>query len=242
MNKGQLRARLRVKLDDVAVPQLWDDDTLDLYINEAEREVAFRARCLRDETTPAVCQVALVADQQRYVLDPRVFEVLHARINGQRYDLERNTSGSFRGYQNSGVACEYGIDREGATLVLTLNTPTPAANPDPTRIDMTVLRYPLNGMVDDADPAEVANEYQIPMLDWAVYLAFDTPNSDINGQNLKKKDDAEARFTARFGERVDANVERKRLRHRAPITVPDGVFRTSSLHRRGYHPTPNDPE
>lgn len=235
----QLRERYRTRVDDRAEPQLWTDADADAFLNEAVREAAVRARLFRDETTPAVCQVALVAGQTRYPLDSRVIEVIHARINGENDDLFRNVNGAFRGWQyGTGTADEYAVVREGANLVLVLDRAPPAAPAIITRVDLAVYRLPLNDMVADTDPCELPLELQFPMLHWAAYLSFDTPNSDQT--DTKRRDDAEAAFEKAFGERVSADIYRKQLRHMAPSWGGQQT-RLGAL-RRGYHPSVNDPE
>lgn len=239
MNLLELRNRYRTRVDDREEPQLWSDEDADAFINEACREAAVRARLFRDETTPSICQVPLVAGQTRYVLDPRVIEVIHARINGERDDLNRNVSGAFRGWQyGTGCADEYAIVREGASLVLVIDRTPPDPPATITRIDLVVYRLPMNDMVDDTDPCELPVELQFSMLDWAAVLSFESPNSDKT--DTKRRDDAEARFTAKFGERESADVYRKKLRHKAP-SWGGNASRLGAL-RRGYHPSVNDPE
>lgn len=143
MDLAWLRDRFRTRVDDREEPMLWSDADVDAFLNEAQREAAVRARLFRDETTPSICQVTLVAGQTRYLLDPRVIEVIHARINGENDDLLRNVSGAFRGWQyGTGTADEYAVVREGATLVLVLDRAPPDPPATITRIDLVVFRLP----------------------------------------------------------------------------------------------------
>lgn len=243
MNLGTLRARWRTRVDDRAEPFLWEDDEADGFLNEAVTEVAIRTHCFRDETTPSLCVVPIVADQTRYPLDPRVLEVLHARIDSHRCDLDRSTAGYFRGYRSPGMPQEYAVELEGPRRVLVFDRP-PQATPPMTEVNLVVYRTALNPMVDDADECELPEEWCVPLLHGAAMLAWNTPNSDVNAASVSKlRDDAEARFTAYFGPRPSAATLRKRLRHQGPISGARGpISWYERLRQSRYHPSPNDPE
>lgn len=243
MNLGDLRQRYRTRVDDRAVPYLWDDTDANGFLNEAVTEVAIRTRCFRDETTPSICSIPIVAGQTRYVLDPRVLEVLFAKIDGKRHDLDRCADTNFRGYRGVGMPSAFAVVLEAPNLVLILDRP-PQADPPVGNLDLVVFRKALNVMEDDGDECELPDEYQIPMLHWAAALSWSTPNSDMQPAAVaKNRDDAEARFTAYFGERVSAKVARKRLRHSGPISGSAGPLTNyERLRLNRYHPSPNDPE
>jgi hypothetical protein len=243
MNLGTLRARFRTRVDDRAEPFLWDDDEAAGFLNEAVNDVAVRTLCFRDETTPSLCQVTISANQTRYLLDPRVIEVIHAQIDDRRCDLERSLTGLFRGYRSPGVPQEYSVELEGPRRVLVLDRP-PQVTPPLTTINLVVYRTALNPMFDDGDVCELPEEWCVPMLHGAAMLAWSTPNSDVNlASSSKLRDDAEARFNAYFGPRPNATTIRKRLRHRGPISGAGGPlsWRARLLLNR-YNPSPNDPE
>lgn len=243
MNLGTLRARFRTRVDDRAEPFLWEDDEVDGFLNEAVTEVAIRTHCFRDETTPSVCVVPLVAGQSRYPLDPRVLEVLHARVDDLRCDLERSMTGLFRGYRSPGTPQEYAVELEGPQRVLVLDRPPPA-DPPLTQLNLVVYRTALNTMVDEGDDCELPEEWCVPLLHGAAMIAWNTPNSDVNVASTSKlRDDAEARFTSYFGPRPSASTTRKRLRHRGPVSGSGGPLTwIERLRVNSYRPSPNDPE
>lgn len=88
MNLGELLSELRENLladfsDQVAgtrKDQLWTDETLVRYINEAQNRFAKRAECLRDAVTPDTCTVTMVAGQRDYALHPKVIGVLSGKF------------------------------------------------------------------------------------------------------------------------------------------------------------------
>ena len=243
MNLGTIRDKFRTRVDDRAEPFLWTDDEANGFINEAVNEVALRTHCFRDETTPSLCVVPIVVGQVRYPLDPRVLEVLHARIDSHRWDVKRSTTGYFRGYRSPGMPHEYAVELEGTRRVLVLDRPPQATLPL-TQLNLVVYRTALNEMVDDGDECELTNEWCVPLLHGAAMFAWDTPNSDVNPASISKlRDGAEARFTAYFGPRPSAATIRKRLRHQGPISGARGPLTWyERLRLSHYHPTPYDPE
>src|SRR5678816_2372710 len=68
---------------------IWTDESLVMYINEAQNRFATKTLLLRDETTPEVTEITLVEGQEVYSLDSRVRALYGARIGNLR--LSRTT-------------------------------------------------------------------------------------------------------------------------------------------------------
>lgn len=60
--------------------RLWSDKALLRRLNQAQREAASRALLLRDSATPRICALAVVANQVRYAMDPRIIKVHSLRL------------------------------------------------------------------------------------------------------------------------------------------------------------------
>lgn len=198
---------------------LLSDKALVRYINDAQNKFASQTLCLRDETTPPVTEIVLVAGQETYALDSRVVAVHTVRSSTRRrlkattYGFLAGTYGDMsRGYatewcQNDGAPVYFYTDRETQRMGV---YPAPSAefiltNP---KLFMQVSRLPLEQLVAeklDAVP-EVASQYHLDMLEWAAYRAL--MNSDIEIESMGK---ASAR-RARFNETVkQLRAERDRL-------------------------------
>jgi hypothetical protein len=91
MNVGELLTQLRLELSDpvntvspgttnLSNDALWPDSQLINYLNWAEREFATRIQFYRDVTS-TMTQIALVAGQSDYPLDPRILSVLSVQLN-----------------------------------------------------------------------------------------------------------------------------------------------------------------
>lgn len=226
MKLQQLIDTYRSRADDRAAPFLHDDAEVTGFANEAEREAAERSLCLRDSTTPSICQITLTEGQRSYPLDARVIDVVSARVRGMRHHLERagsDTELECR-YHPPGIAQRYAVIESGGTCVLVLDRDMP----DPTTIttpgfapyiDLTVYRRPLNTMVDPDDEPEINPSKHMDLIYWMLFLGYSTRDSDADDEQKASTNDA--RFTLAFGEKIDANVKRKQLRHRPPVCRPE---------------------
>lgn len=226
MKLQQLIDTYRSRADDRAAPFLHDDAEVTGFANEAEREAAERSLCLKDSDTPSICQIALVQGQRRYPLDARVIDVVSGRVRGMRDFLTRagsDTELECR-YHPPGIAQRFAVIEAGGTCVLVLDRDVP----DPADvfvpgyapyIDLTVYRRPLNTMQDVDDVPEINPAKHMDLIYWMLFLGYSTRDSDAGDDQKASTNDA--RFTLAFGEKIDANVKRKQLRHRPPVTRPE---------------------
>jgi len=65
----------RLKLDDTVKNNLWDDPELLSYLNTSHNEWCRETGCLRDDATPAICQIPLIANKLTYPMDRRITEI-----------------------------------------------------------------------------------------------------------------------------------------------------------------------
>jgi hypothetical protein len=223
---AELRTALRQRLDDLASPQLWSDDELTAYLNEAQREAAERALLLYDSSS-SVTQLRVSAGTALYNVDPLVLRIDRAVLASNGNVLRRTTTDEL----DNEVCHWLYIDAYGVASANTpweLRTGQPRGYieqigsirlvPIPTSDDLVKLslwRVPLEDMADDGDEPEIPPRHHARLIDWGercAYLKRDSDTYDANKAAL-----AEARFTAFFGERPDANVQRKRQIRRVPI-------------------------
>lgn len=178
---------------------LWTDETLLTYINEAHRRFATRALLIRDGTTPEVTEVTLVAGQSEYPLHSSVIGVLSAKIVGNVTDLARTGHYNLAGarmatdspfdvnqLQNatSGMPVAFSTDEQlvegdgcNVESVVMRVYPIPDTDAAGSVIKLRVARKPLNELKRGSTP-EIPEDYHIPMLDWAAYLALRIVDDD----------------------------------------------------------------
>lgn len=171
---------------------LWDDDSLILYIRDAEEKFATGTLCLRDSITPEVTQVLTVAGQADYVLDRRVLAVYSAKFDG-RIILGRTTYstryGSVADLTQPSASFEVTSDGEPRMFYTDKDTGYFGVYPAPSELNaglelrLQVARLPLNPLTRadlNAEP-EIPQEYHLDLLEWATWRALRNHDADIDG-------------------------------------------------------------
>lgn len=200
MNLGDLRSLFRLRAADSVAPYLWSDDEIDDHLRESENEAAERASLIYDDTSPETV-VAVVAGTTRYALDPSIL----------RIDLAVLDNTSPLAVLDRRERSPRGLFLIPDSTSLELNFEPQAAG----TLQLGVYRLPLNPMSLDTDTPEIHRKYHSKLLDWALHLAYLKPDADAFDQS--KADRHEAKFIANFGQRVDANVQRKQRERRRHV-------------------------
>lgn len=229
MDLSALIARFRTLSGDHGVPALWPDAEVTAFFNEAEREAAERAKLLYDKTTPAVVEIDLLPDVREYRLHPKIYDVEAIgleRPGGDRlWPVCRADEGDMRWSVSNrpnltGWAGHFfvygdttGDDALGKHLVLDRKPTEPGG-----KLLLEVYRYPLVDMEDGTDEPEIGPRHHDALVHWALYVAYQT--RDMEGSASQRAQHHEVEFAKRFGLRDDANVVRKKVRHRAPVVRP----------------------
>lgn len=199
---------------------LWSDKTLIRYINEAQKRFARKALVIRDGSTTEVCTVTLQDGVSEYTLHTSIIAVLSARVSTAQADLVRTGHWALGNIQppntafwdpshfnaaQPGPPLAYATDEEmvegddGSRNAATLRIfPTPNAAAAGTIIKLRVCRLPLDELQpgDLSAIPEIPDDYHIPMLDWAAYLALRIVDHDAGDPERA------AEFAAAFEEHV----------------------------------------
>ena len=192
LRRNILRDASTATSGNVADGALWDDETLILYIRDAEEKFAAGTLCLRDSRTPALTQIALEAGVSEYPVDKRVIAVYAVQYDG-KINLGKTTHGSRFGAnaditpnaptgepQGTGEPRLYYTDRDSGYIGV---YPIPTAEHAGKLLRLQVARRPVNPLnrnVLDAEP-EVPDEYHLDLLEWATWRALRNHDADIDG-------------------------------------------------------------
>ena len=182
MNLAAIRSEARLRLKDEAKPYLWSDEWLDQEANEAEREACIRARLIEDKSSIAT-SIDLTTDALRYELHPSVLDVLAAEL-----------------------ASRPGVPVTGWTLTETELVFAELPKADDVLL-LTVIRLPLGEMADDDDSPEIRTHHHLRLVDWIEHRAYAVKDADAFAPG--ESANALVRFERSFGQRQDANVQRK---------------------------------
>lgn len=215
MTLQELITAFRQRTQDLQPDYLWSDIEIAGYADDAVNEACERASLIEDSITPSVCLVTLAAGTSDYALHPSILSIKRASFQGR---VLQETSAEEMDACHPGWELQQNslprrfIFTQGASLRL---TPTPA---QAGAIALTVFRTPIYPLTIN----NIQNHITIParmhnrLLDWMLYLGYSKPDSEV--LDMKRANASEARFTASFGARVDANVQRKQ-RDKAPPVV-----------------------
>ena len=172
--------------------QLWSDARLVAYIHQGQVRFAKRTLSLRDNTTPAVTQVTLVAGQSEYPTHMAVLSTLSARydtdtVNMPRASAERlDRSGSTESLYFDvntastlapGRPITWATDQAARTFRV---YPTPSAAEAGKIIRLRVARLPINTLstLDLYASPEIPEEYHYDILEYAAYKALSNHDAD----------------------------------------------------------------
>ena len=206
MNVDELEALYRARTEDVAAPYLWSHDEIIEFIDDAQNEACRRAHLLIDSRSP-VSVASLVAGDPVATIDPRVIHIRRARRASDSMPLHRmgvrdmdEQMPGWEGVTGRSKPTVYIPDWETGVV---RTYPVPVADDD---INMTVVRLPLDPIVDSDSVLEIAPQYHRALLDWMLHRGYS--KADPETLDTTKANLAEAKFVAEFGEKIGAVDER----------------------------------
>ena len=199
-------------------PPFWSSENIVRYLNEAVQEACERAKLIEDRTTPAVCSITLQAGESTYALHPSVFEIKRLTLRGrpltessvEELDCEAP------GWESRGGTPRWFVLEQASGLQPAKVRVVPApviAEP----IALTVYRGALKPLAatDCQARPEIHERFHLRLLDWMLHRAYlkqdaDTFDPDKAAVSL-------GLFVQAFGERPDANVQRKQRDNQPPV-------------------------
>jgi len=170
MTGGELLAMCRTRLRDTSSPQLWEDDLIYTYLNQAERIFAERTHILQDFTSFTVTTIDGIAS---YALDPSVIAVLVAQIDGEPYPLQRiNSSLRTRLSTTTSVPERYTVIG-GVPVQFVLSPPADGVQ----TLNLGVAVRPSVDIAFETAPT-IPAEYHLDLVEYVVQECFVHPDAD----------------------------------------------------------------
>jgi hypothetical protein len=209
MLQEELEKDFRATAQDKVGPEfLFDRADVARWLIEAEQEACIRGRLLHDSSTPAVCEIPVVAGVSSYPLHAALYEIDHLglKLSGatdrRRVQLVSKEwlDEHLNGWRDRSGTPEYAI--QGDTSLRLVPRPDAAAT-----LLLEGYRLPIRGLTADAkSKPEIFQAHHRHLVNWALYRAFSQPDSET--MDLGRAGDAEAAFTAYFGPRPDSDLRR----------------------------------
>lgn len=210
--------RFRTAVKDEADPPFWKNEEIIGFLNEAVQEACERAKLIEDRLTPQVCNVQLQVGVSSYNLHPSVFEIKRLTFRGRPLN---ETSVEELDCEAPGWEIRVGTPRwfvfeqaSGMQPAKVRLVPAPTmAEP----IALTVYRgalRPLDVGTCSAKP-EIAERFHERLMDWMFHRAYLKQDAEVFDPN--KAAVSLGLFVQAFGERPDANVQRKQRDNQPPV-------------------------
>lgn len=188
---GHLRANV---LRDRALPELWSDTELKLYLNEAQVEFARRTHCLVDDEAAFTLFETVVGEAQ-YALDNRILFINTAHVRKPTPDdpgavpedwtlMRDYTRGRIPRTITQRRPCAYTAQCNRNSFRLA------APADDVYEIQLMVARKPLAAMVAATDTPEIDEDYHLALVDYAAWRALS--NNDPEKANMASGKDFRA--------------------------------------------------
>lgn len=206
--------RFRAAVFDNAYPPFWSAEEIVSYLNEAVQEACERSKLIEDRSM----SLALMPGQDTYSLLPSVFEIKRLALQGRplgEASVEELDCDS-PGWESSSGMPRYFIFEQasGAQPPKVRLVPTPmAADTASITVFRGVLR-PLSADITFSRP-EIPERFHERLMDWVMHRAY--LKQDADTFDPAKAATSLALFVQAFGERHDANVQRKQRDRRPPI-------------------------
>ncbi|MFN7152938.1 MAG: DUF6682 family protein [Acidovorax sp.] len=218
MNVADFISEFRATVADVQMPHFWSSELVVRYLNEAVQEACERAKLIEDRLTPVVCTVTLEPNVSTYQLHASVFEIKRATLRGRPLDETsvEEMDGDCLGWESL-----KGLPRcfifEPAAGVRTASLRLVRIPTQTDTLALTVYRgalKPLSADIDTGKP-EIPERFHERLMDWVLHRAYLKQDADTFDPN--KAAVSLALFVQAFGERPDANVQRKQRDRRPPV-------------------------
>lgn len=200
--------------------QFWTDQEIVGYLNEAIQEACERAKLIEDRLTPQVCTVQLQPAVSTYDLHTSVLEIKRLALRGR--PLEESSVEELDHTSLGWELCT-GMPRHWIFEPANVQgTPRLRIVPAPVQaeaITLTVYRGPLKALDPCSDSAkpELHERFHQRLMDWMLHRAY--LKQDADTFDPAKAATSLALFVQAFGERPDANVQRKQRDRRPPIVA-----------------------
>lgn len=225
MDLAALKTAARSRLDDpLDGDELWTDDELTGFINEAINEACIRARLNLDSSTPEVTKLDVVAGKATYTLHESIFVIERGYLETSQQVLGKI------GFQDLDERSHVWPRDQGRSIyfLTDLDSYTDAGNlsqqlqlypiPETTEtLSLTVYRLPLYPLCTDGDEPEIPPQHHPYLIDWVCHKAY--LKQDADTLDIDKALSYETKFERRFGMPVDARKQEWQRKRRNKRTI-----------------------
>lgn len=207
MTLAELIRRFRTDSGDKVEPYFWPDEEVTDFLNDGQVQACMRARLLREDALPAMCEVDLAVGQHTYALHSKLYEIINLRLspgNGGKargIDLKSREwlDAEMPDWRDAQFPARFAVQNETSLRVVGVIEPGD-------RLLLEAYRLPLKGLRNEMDKPEIHEASHKHLIAWALHKAFSIPDADPS--DLQRAALAEQQFTDYFGPPVDSDLRR----------------------------------
>lgn len=199
----EMIGRFRANARDNTLPYLWCDNIIRARLLEGQREVAIRQRLIRDSDC-SICTIPISASQRKADLHRSIINIEYADLwvdgafDSNLQIIDRGAlfklNNEWRGLVGKP---EYIVNDDNSIIV----SPLPDIACE-VRID--VVRYPLG---PDTKDMEVSSEHHEAIVDYALAISYDDPDSDA--YDARRAEKYMRSFERKYGPPVAGGAQRR---------------------------------
>ena len=208
----------RTATGDEKDPPFWADEVIVGYLNEAVQEACERAKLIEERLNPQICSVQVVPGEATCALHASIFEIKRVTLQGrplhetstERLDMTQP------GWElRKGRPCWFLFEQANG-----VQSPRLRLVPTPVEVETIALTV-FRGALKPIDPCdlnarpELHERFHLRLVDWMLHRAYLQQDAEIF--NETKAATSLGQFEHAFGERPDANVQRKQRDHRPKV-------------------------
>lgn len=206
MNITELIATYRRDADDKASPPIFTDEEITLWLHEAEREAAIRARLIKETDNRAMCVIKVQPGKTVYPLHKAMYELTHVALRSagctKRAKLDQVSTvyldDKVHDWRDAQGTPKYVVQEDKTLRVV----PAPLVEAE---ILLEGYRLPVNCPCKDDEP-EINAAHHVHLVKWVLHKAFAVPDADF--MDAQRSDKALFAFEEYFGRRPDADLRR----------------------------------
>jgi len=199
----EMIGRFRANARDRTLPYLWCDDIIRARLLEGQREVAIRQRLIRDSDC-SICTIPLSVDQRKAYLHQSIINIEYADLwtddvfDSNLQIIDRGTLSRLDSeWRKLTGKPEYIVNDDNSIIVSPL--PNVACE-----IRLSVVRYPLG---PDTAEMEVSSEHHEAIVDYALAISYDDPDSDA--YDARRAEKYIRSFERKYGPPVAGGARRR---------------------------------
>ena len=192
-------------VNDKADPHLTSREDVIRFLDEAEEEACIRSNLLFDQSTPAVCTIAVTANTGAYKTHSSVLNITKAYFTPtggeeseliiiDRLELDRRERGWRTRIETPRYLIQDDVKIQLGCLPSTAGT-----------LRIECYRLPLKSM-EDSDKPEIHRAHHRHLVKWVSYRAYATPDSELFDPARSARSLAE--FEQQFGYHPGAKLKR----------------------------------